>query len=228
MATTNIRYLTTPADNVVGDIVVPSSPYSISAGIQVGCFDDAGNLQITETRPIRVRFFTDSGLDSTYTTIPVAGIATFANITGGHTTTSVAPVQVYLDANLQGTAIPAIQTYFNMSSVYRINPAEMQGVLTAGSDTLGPYRYRAGKHVRSVRISAISTAPGDTVHVLAVEPGMPTYTGGIIVSSPPSSTITSNATLVIDKNSMGGQVDIYVQRDNAATGSTTVKIQRSY
>lgn len=111
----------------------------------------------------------------------------------------------------------------------RINPSEISGTIagTALSDALGPYRFRGGTSMDSVRISASSTNATDVGKIYFTEPGVTLATNDAeapIVSNVPT-TLTVPFSIVLDSNQMGGKVDIYVAAPTKA-GTFTARIQR--
>lgn len=225
MATTVLKFLTQPADTRQGYTIVPSSPYGTSVGIQVGLYDSNGVLQVNDLTPISMAA-EGTILSNTYnypSVIPVRGVATFSNL-------AINAVD-YGPFNLiaGGIGPTFLSNTFNVAPNYRINPAEINGTIAPGSMVFGPYRYRGGHRMRSVRVSASGGGVGDKFNIFVVEPGMPL---GIVNNEVPALVnyttppLTQPFSIVLDSEEFGGQCDIYVV-GTVVTAPSAIKMQRS-
>lgn len=113
----------------------------------------------------------------------------------------------------------------------RINPAEIAGTTTATGDAnaFGPYRFRGGHNIESVRVGVTSTNTTDVFKIIFLEPGVtPTANADetpIAGNYPATTGLTAPFSIVINGNEMGGNVDIYVV-STTQTGVPVIKIQK--
>lgn len=227
-----LQIATIPQNTITGYTLTPSSPYGTSVGIIGYLSSDAAGLnKIPATLPMTIAFADDSTsgvakLNGTLTVNPVNGICVFNNLSVD--TAGKFSLRVTDGTNTQS---PGLQD-FTITAVYRINPAEIIGTITATGDSnaIGPYRYRGGHNMISIRISGQSTNTTDVCKIIVVEPGQTPGTNldevPALVNYSASTGLVCPFSIVLDREETGGQCDIYVV-GTTVTGTIKVKIQRS-
>lgn len=229
-----LKFVTQPNNAVKGYTLQGSSASQDSLtdndGIQVGVYDSTGLiLQTADTTSVTIAFGTNptsgSVLGGTLTKPVIQGIASFTDLS-----VSLAGTGYTLTAT-DGGYTSATTNAFNAADVYRVNPFEIDGTITATgiANAIGPYRYRGGRTMDSVRVSANSTNITDVCSIIILEPNTVPSANvdeALIVSNyTPASGLTCPFSFTIDRHQMGGQVDVYVFA-TTATGTIKVKIQR--
>lgn len=208
-----------------------SSSLIASPGILVGCLNADGTLDTTSTVAVTIAIGTNptsgSTLSGTLTRNAVAGIATFNDLAitlggAGYTLTAT------------GSLTTATSNAFTLATVKRVNPASASFTLTGTgvANSFGPYRFRPGRTVSGVWLSATSTNTTDTVAVVTTEPGVAPTTNvaqGTYNPSVGSASIITSAlplALSLDDYLLSGACDIYVYA-TANTGTIVVTIKRT-
>jgi hypothetical protein len=208
-----------------------SSSLIASPGILIGCLNADGTLDTTSTTAVTIAIGTNptsgSTLSGTLTRNAVAGIAAFNDLAitlggAGYTLTAT------------GSLTTATSNAFTLATVKRVNPAMLSGTLVGSgiANALGPYRFRPGRSVAGVSVSAVSTNTTDTVTVAVTEPGAATSantTGAIYNPSLGSAaviTATVPFTLALDDYLINGPCDIYVYA-GTNTGTIVANIKRT-
>lgn len=226
MASTKLLFINQPQPTRPGWTLKGSTVTNddTNQNIQVGIYDANNNLQTTDQSSVTVAFGTNptagSLLKGTLTVPSVNGIATFSDlfITLGGTGYTLTATDGGLTS---ATTVP-----FNAASVYRVNPVEITGTITATgiANGVGPYRFRRDKYENSVRISV--TGSTDTFSIVICEPNATTSENFIVSNYVAASGLVAPFSFVPDAHQVGGQCDIYVV-GTTVVGTSIVKVQRA-